>query len=537
MAGSQDDIPPPPPPPPSQTPTQQTPHTVSTIKLPILKKGEYDIWAMKMEHYLAHTDYPIWEVIQNGNGPVSITTDTQGQIKVLPPRTAEEILARERERKARTTLLMALPEDHLAKFHKMTDAKEMWEAIKSRFANITGIENRVLDNMDVDKGKGKIMNAEEVIVTKNLDKDIQENENPSMVVETDSEIDGDNTYVKCDGGLIEAIKGITPHVEHRQCARRIYEGENAGRATSSSHVCRILHINQPTSSRQELDILFGLMFDEYFNGDNQVVSRNPATSDKRQQCDTTPSTPTIVNKLDEEETIIRNKARLVAKGYKQEEGIDFDEPFALRLETIRMFMAYVAHKSFTIYQMDVKTTFLIGLLKEEVYVSQPNGLFDAEHPDKIHQSSKGILINQPKYALEIMKKHCMDACDSIGTPMATSPKLDVDLSGTPIVQTKYHSMVGSLMYLTASRPDIVFETYFCTRYQARPAKKHPKEVKQIFRYIKKTIHMGLWYQKETGFELTAFSAAEHAGCLDTCKSASSGIQLLGDKLVSWSSKK
>ncbi|GKE41645.1 hypothetical protein Tco_1468929 [Tanacetum coccineum] len=131
MAGSEDDIPPPPPP--SQTPTQQTPHTVSTIKLPILKKGEYDIWAMKMEHYLAHTDYPIWEVIQRGNGPVSVSTDTNGLIKVLPPKTAEEILARERERKARTTLLMALPEDHLAKFHKMTDAKEMWEAIKSRF--------------------------------------------------------------------------------------------------------------------------------------------------------------------------------------------------------------------------------------------------------------------------------------------------------------------------------------------------------------------------------------------------------------------
>ncbi|GJT24829.1 ribonuclease H-like domain-containing protein [Tanacetum coccineum] len=132
MSGSQDEIPPPPPPPSSQTPTQQTPHTVSTIKLPILKKGEYDIWAMKMEHYLAHTDYPIWEIIQNGNEPVSIITDTQGQIKVLPPRTAEEILAKERERKARTTLLMALPEDHLAKFHQMTDAKEMWDAIKSR---------------------------------------------------------------------------------------------------------------------------------------------------------------------------------------------------------------------------------------------------------------------------------------------------------------------------------------------------------------------------------------------------------------------
>ncbi|GKE80595.1 hypothetical protein Tco_1550595 [Tanacetum coccineum] len=100
MSGSQDEIPPPPPPLPSssQTPTQQTPHTVSTIKLPILEKGEYYIWAMKMEHYLAHTDYPIWEVIQNRNGLVSITIDTSGQIKVLPPRTTEEIVAREREK-------------------------------------------------------------------------------------------------------------------------------------------------------------------------------------------------------------------------------------------------------------------------------------------------------------------------------------------------------------------------------------------------------------------------------------------------------
>ncbi|GJS62858.1 hypothetical protein Tco_0677422 [Tanacetum coccineum] len=135
MAGEDefhDDNPPPPPPPPV-TPTQQAPHTLSTIKLYILKKGEYDIWAMKMEHYLSHTDYPIWEVIQKGNGLVNVSTNTNGQIKVLPPKTTEEILARERERKARTTLLMTILEDHLAKFHKMTDAKDMWEAIKSRF--------------------------------------------------------------------------------------------------------------------------------------------------------------------------------------------------------------------------------------------------------------------------------------------------------------------------------------------------------------------------------------------------------------------
>ncbi|GKD83721.1 hypothetical protein Tco_1350560 [Tanacetum coccineum] len=135
MEGSGNDNPLPPPPPPTtpQTAPQQAPHTVSTIKLLIMKKGEYDIWAIKMEHYLAHTDYPIWEVIQKGNGYVSVTTDTDGLIRVLPSRTAKKTLARERERKARTILLMALPEDHLAKFHKMTDAKDMWEAIKSRF--------------------------------------------------------------------------------------------------------------------------------------------------------------------------------------------------------------------------------------------------------------------------------------------------------------------------------------------------------------------------------------------------------------------
>nr|GEV89224.1 hypothetical protein [Tanacetum cinerariifolium] len=105
----------------------QTPHP---------KKEEYDILAMKMEHYLSHTDYLIWQVIQNGNGHVSVTTYTNGMIKVLPPKTAEEVVARERERKARTTLLMALLEDHLAKFHKMADAKEMWEAIKSRFEGL-----------------------------------------------------------------------------------------------------------------------------------------------------------------------------------------------------------------------------------------------------------------------------------------------------------------------------------------------------------------------------------------------------------------
>nr|GEZ34769.1 ribonuclease H-like domain-containing protein [Tanacetum cinerariifolium] len=150
---------------------------------------------------------------------------------------------------------------------------------------------------------------------------------------------------------------------------------------------------------------------------------------------------------------------------------------------------------------------------------------------QIHQSLRGIFINQAKYAQEILVKHGMTSCDGIGTPMATKHR-DANLSGTPVDQTKYRSKVGALMYLTASRPDIMHATCYCARYQAQPTKKHLTAVKRIFRYLKDTIHMGLWYPKDIGFELTAFSDSDHAGCLDSCKSTSGGIQFLGgDKLV------
>ncbi|GKC30338.1 hypothetical protein Tco_1037632 [Tanacetum coccineum] len=121
--------------------------------------------------------------------------------------------------------------------------------------------------------------------------------------------------------------------------------------------------------------------------------------------------------------------------------------------------------------------------------------------------------------------------------MATKPKLDADLSGKLVDQTDYHSKIGSLMYLTSSRPDIVQALCYCARYQSRPTEKHLKEVKRIFRYLKGTINMGLWHPKDSGFELTAFSDAGHARCIDTRKSTSGGIQFQSDKLVSWMSKK
>nr|GFC66488.1 ribonuclease H-like domain-containing protein [Tanacetum cinerariifolium] len=191
-----------------------------------------------------------------------------------------------------------------------------------------------------------------------------------------------------------------------------------------------------------------------------------------------------------------------------------------RLEAVQIFVAYAAYKSFPIYHMDVKTAFLNGLLKEEVYVAQPDGFVDHDHPEKA------------KYALEILHKHDMEKGQSIGTPMATKPKLDADLSGNPIDQTDYRSKIGSLMYVTSSRPDIVQ-----ARYQSRLTEKNLKEVKRIFRYLRGTVDMGIWYPKGSRFDLTAFSDADHAGCIDSRKSTSGGIRFLGDKLVSWMSKK
>nr|GEW08793.1 copia protein [Tanacetum cinerariifolium] len=149
----------------------------------------------------------------------------------------------------------------------------------------------------------------------------------------------------------------------------------------------------------------------------------------------------------------------------------------------------------------------------------------------------GIFINQSKYVLEILNKYGMESCDPVGTRMEIKDKLDLDQNGTPVDATKYRSMIGALMYLTSSRPDIVHATCLCARYQAKTTEKHLKEVKRIVRYLWGTVNTGLWYMKDFSFELTGFSDADYAGCKDTFKSTSGEAQFLGKKLVSWSSKK
>nr|GEY38716.1 retrovirus-related Pol polyprotein from transposon TNT 1-94 [Tanacetum cinerariifolium] len=303
--------------------------------------------------------------------------------------------------------------------------------------------------------------------------------------------------------------------------------------------------------QSELDLLFEAMYHDYIGGQPSATVRTvPAAHEPQAMTD-----PAWIESKQEE--LLQFK--------RLDEGIDFEESFApvARMEAIRIFLAYASHKSFTMFQMDVKTAFLHGTLKEDMYVCQPEGFIDADHPShvyklkkalyglkqatrvyvddiifgsthpryiqlfsdlikssfemsmmgemtfflglQVNQSPYGIFINQSKYVLEILKKYGMESCDPVGTPMEIKDKLDLDQNETPVDATKYRSMIGALMYLISSRQNIVHATCLCARYQAKPTEKHLKEVKRIFRYLRGTVNTGLWYTKDFGFELTGFS--------------------------------
>nr|GEZ79446.1 hypothetical protein [Tanacetum cinerariifolium] len=185
---------------------------------------------------------------------------------------------------------------------------------------------------------------------------------------------------------------------------------------------------------------------------------------------------------------LENKARLVARVYRQEEGIDFEESFSLvaRLEAIRIFLMYDAHKNMVVYQMDVKTAFLNGNLRKEVYVIQPDEFVDPDNPNHVYKLKKalyglkqaprtclrGIFIKQSIYALESLKKYGFESCDPVDISMVGKSKLDEDKKKKAVEPSHYCGMIGTLLYLTASRHDLQFAICMCARYQARPTEKH-----------------------------------------------------------------
>jgi hypothetical protein len=340
------------------------------------------------------------------------------------------------------------------------------------------------------------------------------------------------------------------------------------------------------------------------------------------------------NKQDEHGVVIKNKARLVAKGYSQVEGLDFDETYApiARLKSIRILLAYATYHGFKLYQMDVKSAFLNGPIKEEVYVEQPLGFEDSEYPNHVYKLSKalyglkqaprawyeclrdflitngfkvgkddptlftktvekdmficqiyvddiifgstnkstceefsrimvqkfemsmmgelryflgfqikqlqdGTFISQTKYIQDILKKFGMKDGKPIKTPMGTNGHLDLDTGGKSVDQNVYRSMIGSLLYLCASRPDIMLSVCMCARFQANPKEFHLRAVKRIMRYLVYTPKFGLWYPRGSTFDLIGYSDADWVGCKIDRKSTSETCQFLGRSLVSWASKK
>ncbi|GJV63842.1 putative ribonuclease H-like domain-containing protein [Tanacetum coccineum] len=268
------------------------------------------------------------------------------------------------------------------------------------------------------------------------------------------------------------------------------------------------------------------------------------------------------NKNDERGIVIRNKARLVAQGYTQEEGIDYDEVFApvARIEAIRLFLAYALFKDFVVYQMDVKSVFLYGKIKEEVYVCQPLGFEDLDFPDRVYKVEKALyrLYQAPRAWYETLSTYLLDnefqrgkidktlfikrykgdillvqvyvddiifgstkkkLCNAFekftevkiaSTPIETQKPLLKDEDGEEVDVRMYWSMIGSLMYLTSSRPDIMFVVCACARYQVNPKVSHLHAVKRIFRYLKGQPKLGLWYPKDSPFELVAYTNSDYA---------------------------
>nr|GEU32497.1 hypothetical protein [Tanacetum cinerariifolium] len=296
----------------------------------------------------------------------------------------------------------------------------------------------------------------------------------------------------------------------------------------------------------------------------------------------------LKNKKDEKGIVIRNKARLVAQGYTQEKGIDYEEVFApvAKIEAIRIFLAYASFMGFIVYQMDVKSAFLYGTIDEEVYVMQPPRFQDPEFLERVYKVEKamyglhqaprawygtlskefealmhdkfqmsvmgeltffpglqvlqkkdGIFLSQDKYVVDILKKFGYSDVRSANTPMDKENPWGKDGPGKDVELHLYRSMIGSLMYLTTSRPDIMFDVCACARYQVTPKECHLHAVKRIFRYLKGHPKLGLWYPKESPFDLVAYSDSDYGGATQDRKSTTGGCQFLGRRFISWQCKK
>nr|GEW58767.1 putative ribonuclease H-like domain-containing protein [Tanacetum cinerariifolium] len=270
--------------------------------------------------------------------------------------------------------------------------------------------------------------------------------------------------------------------------------------------------------------------------------------------------PTAGNKKDERGIVVRNKARLVAQGHTQEEGIDYEEVLApvARIEAIRLFLAYASFMGFMVYQMDFKSAFLYGTIEEEVYVCQPLGFVDPDHPDKVYKVVKALygLHQAPRAWYETLDNYILENDDII----FGATNKDLCKSFEKLMKDKFQmSSMGELTFFLGlqvmQKKDGIFISQ--DKYVAEILKKFrltkgklastpidtekpllkDLNVKRIFRYLKGKPHLGLWYPKDSPFDLVAYSDSDYAGASLDRKSTTGGCQFLGCRLISWQCKK
>ncbi|GJY69276.1 putative ribonuclease H-like domain-containing protein [Tanacetum coccineum] len=251
-----------------------------------------------------------------------------------------------------------------------------------------------------------------------------------------------------------------------------------------------------------------------------------------------------INKKDETGIVIRNEARLVAQGHRQEEGIDYKEVFApvARIEAIRLFLAYASFMGFLVYQMDVKSAFLYGTIKEEVYVTQPPGFKDPDHPNKVYKVVKALygLHQAPRAWFMLMTLSLALQTRSCVTQKEDGIFISQDKYVAEILKKFNYTDVKSA--LSSDLESLSCQLYVCSMgmwpdFQVTPKTSHLLAIKRIFRYLKGKPTLGLWYSRDSPFELVAYTDSDYAGATQDRKSTTGGCQFLGNRLISWQCKK
>ncbi|GKA94500.1 ribonuclease H-like domain-containing protein [Tanacetum coccineum] len=627
---------------PAKPPQIITTNTLSNIKLPVLQKDDYDTWAMEMEHYLEYIDNEVWKVIQNGNSKKRVTKGKDGVYRVLPPATQEEQFADEKERKARTLLLMAVPKDHLRRFHGMDDAKEIWAAIKTRFggnANSKKMQKAVLKQQfeaftisskeSLEKGYDRFQKllsqldalgagvsdedanhkflrslppawdslAMTMRTKKNIDTlSIDDLYNNLSVFEQDIQKTSSSSLTSDNVAFLSQAKASSSKHKpsHSSGSYSSYTTSSSKATTTATPglVDEVIHSFLATNA-DEVDLIHEDL-DQIDDMDLEEIDINwqiAMTAIKiKKFYKKTGRRPRVDGKMhvafDKRKVECFNchntghfakecKFKGSKEGSRQEAGRGQDfKPVRTKKEALmtidegqinwveqtadeelnHALMAFtVNNEDHPLKHMEHRGIFDSGCsghmtgnrahLEDYQELSKVGSVTFGGSKGSISGKEVRVRVTKPQnktpYELLFGHKPILSYISPLGKFDGKSDegflvgysvnskafrvynlitkRVEVNLhvnflEEKPNVDVHlYRSMIGSLMYLTASRPDIMYAVCVCSRFQVTPKTSHLNAVKRIFKYLKGKPNLGLWYPRESSLHLEAFSDSDYGG--------------------------